>query len=806
MEDAVLNDVDKNNILLTKIIIIALSLLLAYLILPIPVHADETKVINPMMKQNMITLIKNNILVSSDPKNIKMTAYDSRKGIMISGEKDRVVGARFSINKVFDFGRNVIGRFQVDGLASKGQKIKLAFYLDDSKDPFTTVDLIQQYNKDYWTDSGDYSKDILSQKIKGEHRLSFKVISDSENQTFLLRSLEFVQNSLPVIYFNLNERMGTIAAMNADPTHEKSCYGDMTVQVPDSYRSEYTSKILSTKTYSMTKEKGGKIHGRGHSTWYYKKATKKPYKLHLDEKADLFGMGESKHWVLLANYFDNSMIHNECTYWLGDRLGMPYTSKMVPVEVVMNGKYLGAYDLCEHVRIGKNQVGIDDLEESDQSKSAIDGPMITGGYLISTRDHRVPISSFDKDDVHKFKTSRNNRFNIDSPAFEEYSNKAQRDYIMHYFQRTEDSVYGKNYRNNQGEKYSDLMDVDSAVDYYWVQEVSKNNDNFLTDSTYLYKPRSDKLHWGPLWDFDLRAWGDPQYGKKINTEGFIQMNHIWYDRLFDNKYFAKKVVDRWPAVKAKLYYMTKKGGQIDKYAAKLEVAAKYNKEKCGIYAPAGYCYSIASKMSYRQEVERYRNWIRARVKWINNNIDSIIPVYNNIKGIRAEKYSKQKLIILWEPSEKANGYQIVYKIDTKGKWKKKTLKSNRASIKISSGSIIKYKIRSFTNVERKQYYGNWTKIKRGFAQNISMITANKSYLNHIKIKCNKVKSSKGSVKYQYAVKKADSIWKYAKSSNTYKGYKIIYNVSYKYKIRAIVRIKNKNYFSPYSKTKNITIK
>lgn len=53
--------------------------------------------------------------------------------------------------------------------------------------------------------------------------------------------------------------------------------------------------------------------------------SKKPYKIKLDKKADLFGMGKNKHWVLLANYYDNSLVRNRLTYYLGRKLGMEYT-------------------------------------------------------------------------------------------------------------------------------------------------------------------------------------------------------------------------------------------------------------------------------------------------------------------------------------------------------------------------------------------------------------------------------------------------------------------------------------------------
>lgn len=56
----------------------------------------------------------------------------------------------------------------------------------------------------------------------------------------------------------------------------------------------------------------------------------------------------------------------------------------------------------------------------------------------------------------------------------------------------------------QGKKWSDILDADSAVRYYWTQEYFKNMDS-STSSTYFYKDSDSidsKLYAGPLWDMD----------------------------------------------------------------------------------------------------------------------------------------------------------------------------------------------------------------------------------------------------------------------------------------------------------------
>lgn len=84
------------------------------------------------------------------------------------------------------------------------------------------------------------------------------------------------------------------------------------------------------------------IKGRGNSTWL---ANKKPYKIKLDTKSDLLGMGKNKHWVLLSNPYDSSLSRNKLIYDLAEDMGISSMSSQW-VDVVLNGEVVGNYLLC----------------------------------------------------------------------------------------------------------------------------------------------------------------------------------------------------------------------------------------------------------------------------------------------------------------------------------------------------------------------------------------------------------------------------------------------------------------------------
>ena len=142
----------------------------------------------------------------------------------------------------------------------------------------------------------------------------------------------------------------------------------------------YITGDPSLKDYKKCQYDGAlKLHVRGNSTAYERK---KPYKLKLDKKTDVFGLGngtKSKHWVLLANYNDDSQMRNKLFYDFSEKLGL-VAMKSTWVDVVMNGEYIGIYQFCQQIRVAKERVNVyswDDAVESIAEKAQEANPALT---------------------------------------------------------------------------------------------------------------------------------------------------------------------------------------------------------------------------------------------------------------------------------------------------------------------------------------------------------------------------------------------------------------------------------------------
>ena len=293
-------------------------------------------------------------------------------------------------------------------------------------------------------------------------------------------------NGIPVLYLTIDPE--EFSKVNESEDHSyRANTGTIRIEVPDGYKGTGADDALeSTEELQLDY-----IRGRGHGTWA---ADKKPYKLKLQDKTDLLGMGKNKNWALLANRYDDTLIRNRIIAYIGEHLGLSYTPQSQPVDLVVNGNYYGTYLLSEDVRIDGSRVDIDELSEED-----IQEPEITGGYLLCM------CPSYDDPMENIFITDHLVRFGSEEPQFNEGETglEVQKEYIVSYMQNLENAIYSPDFCDENGIRYSDMMDIRSAADYWWVQEFSGNTDAYITNSTYLYKERNGKLYWGPLWDFDL---------------------------------------------------------------------------------------------------------------------------------------------------------------------------------------------------------------------------------------------------------------------------------------------------------------
>lgn len=369
------------------------------------------------------------------------------------------------------------------------------------------------------------------------------------------------------------------------------------------------------------------IRGRGNSTWSW---VKKPYRLKLTNSVEMLGMPASKHWVLLANYADKTLMRNDIAFMFSRSLGMEYTVRNHYVELTLNGKYQGVYQLVEHIRVAKDRVNIPELKVAD-----IDAEKITGGYLMEVdfRMHKdyckgntwesFCVNGVNLDRAATFcvdSTHGMNPFCLDTPeTLLEANWSAQREYINKYITDTEAALFGDNFTDPQL-GYTAYIDVDSAINYFLINELFKNPDGAVA-SFYLYKKRNGKLFFGPVWDFDL-ALGNAGYDDVDKTYGWYIRKASWFDRLFQDPAFKAKVNARWNSLKVEgkldyiFQYAQARATWLDKQQKK-----NYSIWSVTDFAPWILHGSHGGTGSYDAEAKEMIRWQRERYKWIDSELN-----------------------------------------------------------------------------------------------------------------------------------------------------------------------------------------
>ena len=452
-------------------------------------------------------------------------------------------------------------------------------------------------------------------------------------------------SKLPVVYINTE---------NEAPIVSKEDYvsGTMTIQGNDTFNTD------TTTLYDGTIQ----IRGRGNSTWGM---PKKPYKIKLDASTNLFGMGKNKHWVLLANYSDTSLMRNTLAYNLSGEMGMPQM-ETTWVDVILNGKYVGNYQFCEQIKINKKRVNIFDWESFAEDAAAaiaeaesfseddtgnledlmaenmqwitsktvsfngtdypvdqyIEIPDITGGYLMELDEYY--------DEYSKFRTDNDQPIMFKSPEFVA-TNSDMMDYMQEYIQAFENAVQSQDYSaeyNGTQMHYSELFDFDSLVDYWLINEIFYNEE-INKKSTYMYKDIDGLVYMGPIWDMDYSSGGE---GDTYVTNGWATVDfnrnaqrNMWYKSLIKDPYFVLKAQERyWEIRDTLLEDIIKDNGSIDTSYELLKESGKAN----------SYLWPYKNQ-DLTAGVNVLKNWLITHINWLDTQFETKDSILESL-GVYAD--------------------------------------------------------------------------------------------------------------------------------------------------------------------------
>lgn len=362
---------------------------------------------------------------------------------------------------------------------------------------------------------------------------------------------------------------------------------------------DITKKEVRTDTdvfFGQAAKLTGWVEGRGNSTWTF---PKKPYRIRLANDAayqaatDLFNMPKNSHWVLLANYADKSLLRNEVAFCMGKIFNLNWTPRSRPVNLYANSagyRYQGPYQLVEHVREGSSRVNLGTkVGDTDFAFFVeIDARYEAENYWF--------ISSMGMPMVYKFN---------DSPGARATAERVETEKSINNFENV--------LRNGTFAELEQVVDMQSAIDMFLINELARNND-YMWSSTFFYKPYGNtKIHFGPLWDFDL-AFGNTTSNGNENSVGFWIKNQPYFVQFFKHYEFRALVYSRFLELDSKLDQLD---AWMTSYGNKIGQSQVFHFERC-----SSHCVRPDSAFlgTHAQEVASLRQWITTRRAWLKTEL------------------------------------------------------------------------------------------------------------------------------------------------------------------------------------------
>jgi hypothetical protein len=346
--------------------------------------------------------------------------------------------------------------------------------------------------------------------------------------------------------------------------------------------------------------------------------------------APLLGMPSHDSWRLYACYADKPCLRNALTYTLYRELapkGGLWGSRLRFVEVYLDGKYHGMYNLVENVKRGRYRVPIPKVAPDMASGD------ITGGYIfMRNQEGKGPGTTFTSaaGDIYVY--------HYPKPAV---ITSAQKSYLRNYVDRFETMIKSSSYADPE-KGYRKWIHTGSFVDYLLFSELSKNLDAYKK-SAYMYKqadPLGGTLYFGPPWDYDLaygNAWNPTSDGRQLNAEWGrtdkwvydlkrmeTRPEHrppFWWYYLLRDPTFKRDIACRWKELRKGPVTTANINAKIDHWLKVTTDAEKRDHVRWPTIGKWVWAIPFVGR-TLQEDIQYFRNFVQNRVRWMDQNVGS----------------------------------------------------------------------------------------------------------------------------------------------------------------------------------------
>lgn len=356
--------------------------------------------------------------------------------------------------------------------------------------------------------------------------------------------------------------------------------------------------------------------------------------LNIETDTMVLDMPSESDWILYAPYNDKTCMRNVLAYDIANKTGH-YASRTRFCELVINNNYMGLYVMEEKIKRDSNRVDISKLVPADTT-----GDDLTGGYIIKIDK---PIGGGTPGWYSNYNGFPGTpiRFQYEYPSDDDIVPQ-QKAYIRSYVDSFEYALNATWFANPDS-GYKKFIDLQSFVDYFILNETSKNVDAYR-NSTFLYKKKitkGGKLFIGPAWDYNIGFW-NADYCEGFLTTGWqYQYNSIcgtagennvpfWWSKMLQDPAFTSLLKCRWNELRQTVLHTDTLMNEIDTMALILDEAKDRHFTKWSILGVPVWANPTPVASTYAGEINNMKTWLQQRLNWLDNNLPGIcIPTSVN---------------------------------------------------------------------------------------------------------------------------------------------------------------------------------
>ena len=273
------------------------------------------------------------------------------------------------------------------------------------------------------------------------------------------------------------------------------------------------------------------IRYRGNSSLHFDKKSYSIVTMNDDskkKKRSLLGMAADQEWVLNGPFLDKTLMRNYIAMNIAGQI-MDYAPNVRYCELFVDDEYQGVYLLMEQISRSKDRINVTEINEKLQKT----------GYIVRLDRENADPKQLDVFTDYTYILDISQAMDVKYPGIGKLT-EPLRAYIERDLGEVEKALYSFDYDSREF-GYRQLLDVDSFVDYFIINEFFRNIDAG-SYSTYLYRSLGGKVGIC-VWDFNNML--DNYQDIELPVDGFSMPDKTWFFMLCKDEDFIERVIQRY---------------------------------------------------------------------------------------------------------------------------------------------------------------------------------------------------------------------------------------------------------------------